>query len=81
MLKRYLSQHLGGKPKTITSRNKTTFTVEVLHDKQSKKMRSPIHLNELPVNVEEHCDNGVTKGQIFIYEYDMSDFENFFGSD
>ena len=77
MLKRCLTQHLGSKPKTIRSRSRTTVSVEVLDVKQSKKIRGLTHLNNLPVAVDENLDYGIIKGVVYIYKYDMTDFELF----
>ena len=77
MLERCLTQHLGSKPKTIRSRSRTTFSVEVSDVKQSKKMRGLTHLNNLPVAVDENLDYRIIKGLVYIYEYDMTGFELF----
>ena len=77
MLERFLTQHLGSKPKTIMSRSRTTFSVEVSDVKQSKKMRGITHQNNLPVAVDENLNYGIIKGLVYIYEYDMTDFELF----
>ena len=40
-------------------------------------MRGLTHLNNLPVAVDENLDYGIIKGLLYIYEYDMTDFELF----
>ena len=66
MLEHCLAQHLGSKPKTIRSRSRTTFSVEVSDIKQSKKMRGVTHLNNLPVAVDENINDGIITGLLYI---------------
>ena len=39
-------------------------------------MRGLTHLNNLPVAVDENLDYEIIKSLVYIYEYDMTDFEH-----
>lgn len=75
-LEKCIAVHLGSKPAAIRS-SKNAFTVVVRDRHQSMKMKSLTTINDLPVTVTQNLTYGTQKGLIFVYEYDMSNFENY----
>ena len=77
LLERCLQTHLGSKPKSIRSLSKTTFVVEVSTDCESRSMSGLSTLNGIPVQIEVNTSLDVQKALIYIYGYDMSEFDSF----
>ena len=71
-----IRQQLGSRPKTTRAQSKDTFLVEVCNKQQSEMMTSVTELNEKAVTITENNDNKY-KGLIYIYQYNMDDFEEF----
>lgn len=77
LLEKSITTHLGGKPKSIRSSNKSAFTVEVKDQLQSRKIKLLTNINEFPVTVSENLNYGTQKGLIYVYEYNMTNFDKY----
>ena len=77
LLEKSISHTIQGKPKSIRSKNKTTFTIEISTEKESKYLSSLRFLNNIPVQISVNETNNVNKGLIYVYNYDMSNFPTF----
>ena len=75
LLKSSIRQQLGSKPKRIRAQSKDSFLVEV-RNKQHEIITSITELNGKAVTITEYTDNKY-KGLIYIYQYNMDDFEKF----
>ena len=77
LLEKCFSKETGCKPKSIRSLNSTTYLVEVTDQKHSEKLASMKLLNDKPISVEPNMNVAVKKGLIYLYNYDMKNFESF----
>ena len=77
LLEKCLEQQLGAKPKTIRTTNKTTFTVEIASREQSTAMQAVSKINGIPVEISVNTALNGNKGLVYIYGYNMVDFEAF----
>ena len=77
LLERSISDFLGSKPKSIRSKNQTTFTIEVQNETQSKKIQSLQMLNGKSIELSINKNIQVQKGLVYIYGYDMNNFQDY----
>ena len=77
LLEKCLQNSLGGKPKSIRSKNPTTFIIEVQGKRQSTEVTRIKSINGYPVKIEPNRTIGSCKGLVYIYNYNMSEFEHF----
>lgn len=77
-LEKCLSQHLQRKP-IIRSKSgkKQQYIVEIENKTESEKMKKLTDINGCPVEVTECHNSNLSKGLIYIHDYDMSDFGGF----
>lgn len=72
-----LNQAIKGKPKTIRSKNKTTFTIEISTSKQREQIQKTVNIGGFPVTIRETTHSTSPRGIIYIYEYAVTDFQSF----
>ena len=77
LLDKCTSNYLGSKPKAIRTLNKTALTIEVNCDEQSKEMGKLEKLYGIEVRITVNNKLSANKGLIYIYGYNMTDFEKF----
>ena len=77
LLEKCFEGSIGSKPKSIRSKNSTTYTVEVTDQKQSAKIQILKELNGKQIQVEKNEHVAVNKGLIHVYNYNMKNFESF----
>lgn len=77
LLEKALQQQLGGKPKNIRSTNRESFVIEVNNKEQSEAIMKIVTINNTPVNITQDSTFSTSKGLINIYNYDLTDFDNF----
>ena len=71
-----LRQRLGSKPKTIRPIGKDAFLIEINDKQQSRELIDIKEINGMPVTMTEY-NNNKHKGLIYIYQYDLNEFEEF----
>lgn len=76
-LQKCISLEVGGKPKNIRSINSTTFSVEVSSDKQSSSLLNLTSLKKCPITVKKHSQHGHLRGLVYLYEYNLTNFESY----
>ena len=77
LLEKCLQNSLGGKPKSIRSKNPTTFIIEVLGKRQSTEVTRIKSINGFPAKIEPNKTIGSSRGLVYVYNYNMSEFEQF----
>ena len=77
LLEKCISDFLGSKPKSIRSKNQTTLTIEIHNEAQSKRIMYLKTLNKTSVEITVNESIQIRKGLIYIYSYDLNDFENY----
>lgn len=77
LLQRCLERSLGHRPTNIRSSNKSSFLVEVDHRRSSEIMPTIKKINDIDVQISECTNFGSCKGLVYIYGYDMTDFESY----
>ena len=77
LLEKCLTQQLGTKPAKIRSKDATTIIVEIKTKSQSDALQLLETLNEHPVEVTCNSQFSQSKGIIYIYNYNMSDFQEY----
>jgi hypothetical protein len=76
LMQKHVETHLGSKPKCIRSGGKNSFIIEVMNKQQSKDIINMKKIEKLPVLIEAH-QHSLSKGLIYIYEYNLDFFEDF----
>ena len=71
-----LRQHIGEKPKSIRAIGRDTFLIEVHNERQGEEVLSIREINKIPVEISEY-NNNKQKGLVYIYEYDLEEFDEF----
>ena len=77
LLEKVFSQAIGSGPKSIRSISSSTYVVEAKDQKQSEKIAQITNLNNKPVQMVVNDKIAISKGLIYIYNYDMRDFPAF----
>ena len=71
-------QHaIGSKPKIIRSAGRDSFVVEISEARDVEPLKNMNNVNGIPVVISEHPHFNHIQGLIFIYDYDLSNFESF----
>ena len=76
-IEKSISSYLDNKPKTIRTKNKTTFTIEVQTRQDSLNIMKIQSICGTPAKVTANESVGIIKGLVYIYGYNLCDFENF----
>ena len=77
LLEKCLGHELGQNPKAIRSKNKITLTIVITTESQSNKIVKLKSLNNINIEVNINNNCKINKGLIYIYGFDLSDYENF----
>ena len=77
LVEKCITNHLSEKPKNIRSKDKNTYIVEVTTFQQSRELPLLQKLNDKEVEITENQDMSQSKGLIYIYDYNLSDFESY----
>ena len=64
------------KPTSIQSMNRDSFVIEISSEQQSNKVRTINKISNIAVSMFE-CSQDMSMGLIYIYEYDLFDFDEF----
>ena len=72
-----ISEQMGGKPKTITSKGSSAVLVEVASVQQSRRIREVKTVLERECEVREHALYNGRKGLVYINNNDLTDMESF----
>ena len=78
VLQKAIDQQTGAKPKRIRSNN-NHYIIEATDEEQSTKTVTIKKINDIEVNISEYTMFNTSQGMmhIYIYEYDVCDFEEF----
>ena len=77
LLEKCIQAKIGNKPRTIRTKDSTTFTIQVSKKEESISLSKIDSINGTPVTVTLNDSADISKGLIYIYEYDMTDFDSF----
>ena len=77
LFEKELTDKLEMKPKSIRSESKSSFIIEVGSRRQSETIESIKEINGLSVTITKHPNYNTSKGIIYIYGYDMTDFNSY----
>ena len=65
------------KPKAIRSKSKTTFTIEISSEEESRAMQTLNKLNGIPVTTTINNSLNICKGLVYVYNYNMAVYPAF----
>ena len=77
LLEKCIQNHTGTKPRTIRTKDATTFIIEISSHKESVAMTVLDKIHNHPVKTTINNTSDIQKGLIYVYGYDMSSFEDF----
>lgn len=79
-LEKSIAQHIGAKP-IIRSKygSKNEYVVEVSTRKESDKILTMKTINGSPISISANAGLNLSKGLVYIDDYDMSDFDSYAG--
>ena len=77
LLEKCIEKHIGSKPKSIRTANKTTFIIEVNSKEQSNAIQTIAKLNGIETEIKVNSFAHLNKGLIYVYGYNMRNFEVF----
>ena len=77
LLEKCIEQIIGSKPRTIRTRDESTFVVRVSNKRESYAMSKLTKIMNYDVETSVNSSSDVEKGLIYIYGYDLSNFESF----
>ena len=77
VLEKCLHNQLGNKPKSIRSGGRSSFVIEVDSEKDSRAILNIKTIHNIPIHISEHVQHNSAQGLIYIYEYDLKDFDTF----
>ena len=77
LLEKCIQQYIGAKPRTIRTKDESTFTVQVCSEKESRAMSTVTDINGYPTVVTVNESTDVQKGLIYLYGYDLQDLDSF----
>ena len=77
ILEKSLTHLIGSKPKSIRTKNKTTYTFEVKNEKESHSAQKITKLNNIEVKITANNSIKTEKGLAFLYGYNLSDAESY----
>ena len=77
LLEKCIERHIGSKPKSIRTSNKTIFVVEVNSKEQSTVVQEITNINGISAEISVNNFAHLNRGLIYIYGYNMNNFESF----
>ena len=77
LLERCIQQVIGSKPRTIRTKDSSTFTIQIGTQKESYAMSELTAINNFPCQISVNESLEMQKGLIYIYGYDMENPESF----
>ena len=72
-IERELTAQLKGKPEDISAAGRDGLIVTVRNESQSQNIATLKSIGGVPCEVEQHRSTNITKGIIYIYEFDIED--------
>ena len=77
VLEKHIEQHIGSKPRSIRTKNSSTFTVEIGTQAESRAMYTLSSIGGIPTKVTVNSDSNLTKGLIYVHGYSMLNFNKY----
>ena len=77
LLEKCIEKHIGSKPKSIRTVNKTTFIIEVCNKEQGSAVQTITNINGIDAEIKINNFAHLNKGLIYVYGYNMVDFDGF----
>ena len=77
LLEKCIQNHTGTKPRTIRTKDATTFIIEISSRKESVAMIILVKIHNYPVKTIINNTSDIQKGLIYVYGYNMSSLEVF----
>ena len=77
LLEKCIQAKIGNKPRTIRTKDSTTFVIQVSKKEESIALSKIDEINGVRCSVTLNDSADIAKGLIYIYDYDMTDFDSF----
>ena len=77
LLEKCIQAKIGNKPRTIRTKDSTTFVIQVSKKEESIALSKIDEISGVRCSVTLNDSADVAKGLIYIYDYDMTDFDSF----